>query len=460
METSLLEKLIIKGVYENPQYLALVSTIYQKNYFDDPVVGKIFSAISDHFKQYGQVIPEASFSGDPDAKVIFDEIRSLDFDIIKNYDFLYSETESHLKEHAVKSAIIDSVDIIDGKKDVNIIRTTLEDALCKSLKVDIGLEYFVNIGERLRKAFASDVTRIPSYFPQLDEYINGGFPPYTLNVVISRIHGFKSAMMANMSARQVLQGHNVVVMTLEMSEEMYAQRYDGIYSGLNINRMYLDKALKTSLMKSLSIKATENKGKLFIKQFATGKASVNDFRIYLRELTMRHIKPSILFCDYLNLMKVSYLKKTDMYSDIKNIAEELRALSMEFDCPVFSVSQLNRPGSDDLPLAETDIVHISESLGLPATCDSLFIFGNDKDLRTYENEIHYKVVKNRLGGRVGEINKLFFDANSLTIYDSSELDIWRGASLISGDQRRLKDKKVEMPRSLGKRSRGKKEDDE
>jgi replicative DNA helicase len=168
--------------------------------------------------------------------------------------------------------------------------------------------------------------------------------------------------MANVSARQVLKGHTVVMMSLEMSQEMYAQRYDGIYSGLNINRMYLDKDLRFALIKSLSKKAIENKGKLFVKELPTGKASVNDFRIYLRELTMRGIKPDILFCDYMNLMKPSYRAKKDMYSDVKEIAEELRALGLEFNCPIMSVSQLNREGSDDIQLSSIDIVHISECL--------------------------------------------------------------------------------------------------
>ncbi len=459
MEAELLERLIIKGCYESDQYLTLVSTIFKSDYFDDPVIGKIFSDISTHFKSFGKIIPESAISQDSDKKQIFDEIKSVDFDVAKNYDYLYQETEAYLKEKAVKTAILESVDVINSKKNFGSIRLLLEDAMCKSLKVDLGLEYFKNIGDRLRRAFSNDVKRIPSYFPQLDEYINGGFPPYTLNIIISRIHGHKSSFLANVSARQVIEGHNVVILSLEMSEIMYAQRYDGIYSGLNINRMYLDKNLKIQLMKALSKKAISNKGNLFIKELPTGKASVNDFRIYLRELQMRHIEPSIVLCDYMNLMKPSYRAKMDMYSDVKEIAEELRALGLEFNCPILSVSQLNRIGSDDLPLSALDIVHISESMGTGATADFMAIFGDEADMRTYENEIHYKILKNRLGGRVGEINKFYYDANSLTIYDVSELDSWRSASLVSGDQRKIHDKKISMPRTLGKKSR-KRSDDE
>ncbi|MFA5396716.1 MAG: DnaB-like helicase C-terminal domain-containing protein [Methanogenium sp.] len=394
MEAELLERLIIKGCYESDQYLTLVSTIFKSDYFDDPVIGKIFSDISTHFKSFGKIIPESAISQDSDKKQIFDEIKSVDFDVAKNYDYLYQETEAYLKEKAVKTAILESVDVINSKKNFGSIRLLLEDAMCKSLKVDLGLEYFKNIGDRLRRAFSNDVKRIPTYFPQLDEYINSGFPPYTLNIIISRIHGHKSSFLANVSARQVIEGHNVVILSLEMSEIMYAQRYDGIYSGLNINRMYLDKNLKIQLMKALSKKAISNKGNLFIKELPTGKASVNDFRIYLRELQMRHIEPSIVLCDYMNLMKPSYRAKMDMYSDVKEIAEELRALGLEFNCPILSVSQLNRIGSDDLPLSALDIVHISECLDP----DTTYVYRFNKNTYIYENVL-IKILK------VGDIIK-------------------------------------------------------
>ena len=459
MESSLLEKFIIKGCLCSDKYLALVSNIFKQEYFDDPVISKIFVDISAHFKEYGKIIPQSVLCKDDDTIAIFDEINSIDFDIAKNYDYLYNETESYLREKAIKTAILESVDVVNSKKEIASIRNILEDAMGKSLKIDLGLEYFRDIGDRLKRAFSSNVNRIPTYFPQLDEYINGGFPPYTLNVGIARIHGHKSSFIANIASRQVIHGHNVVIMTLEMGQDSYAQRMDAIYSGLNINRMYLDKDLKFQLVKSLASTATKNKGMLFIKEFGTGTATVNDFRTYLRELTMRHIKIDILFCDYLNLVKSSYAKKIDMYSDIKNIAEDLRALSLEFDCPVFSVTQLNRLGSDDIQLSGLDIVHISESLALAATADCLLIFGSEDDTRTYENEIHYKILKNRLGGRVGEINKFFYDANSLKMWDSSELDAWRSAAMISGDRRNLKDKKVDMPRSLGKKSKRRNDDE-
>ena len=85
--------------------------------------------------------------------------------------------------------------------------------------------------------------------------------------------------------------------------------------------------------------------------------------------------------------------------------------------------------------------------------DLIFILGNSEEIRLYKNEVHYKIVKNRLGGRVGEISKFYFDAVSLKIYDVSELDQWRSDSIKSGDNRTITEKKTKAPKGLGRRSR-------
>ena len=257
--------------------------------------------------------------------------------------------------------------------------------------------------------------------------------------------------MANVSARQVLSGANIAMLSLEMSEDMYSQRYDGIFSGLNINRIYVDDLAKKEMIKAIG--EIKNPGKLIIKQLPTGKACANDVRVYLKELKLRGIKLGALYCDYLNLMKPSYRNKKDMYSDVKDIAEELRALSFEFDLPIISVSQLNREGMGDLDLSTIEFIHTSESMALPATVDFLGIFGWSEELRLYEHEIYCKIAKNRMGGRIGEIFKLFHDTASLKIYDPSELDQWRADSIRSGDSRNIANKNVRAPKGLGKKSR-------
>ena len=291
--------------------------------------------------------------------------------------------------------------------------------------------------ERLTRIFTESEKRIPTGFPSVDEYISGGLKPYTLSVITAGTHQFKSNLMANMAARQVERGYNVVVFSFEMSEDMYAQRLDSIYTKLDINRMYTNKSLQKRLMETLKdVKTKEERGEVYIKEFPTGKAKINDLRTYLKELSLRNFYPDIIYCDYLNLMSPSKGgANMNSYDKGKELAEDLRALSTEFNAPVVTATQLNREGGF-LPLEDVDQNYASESLAIPNTADFFPILGVKKDKLVYESEVHYKIIKNRLGGMVGVIDKFYVDKKSLKMYDRNELDLWFEEAKISGDARK------------------------
>ena len=463
LDSDFLEKLIIKGMMTDKNFLVLVTSVFEPGYFDDSSISHIFKFCRDYVSEYSEIPQiETVINSLPDEfeqndiKEIFEEINTIDYDIARNYNHLVDQTNDYLKEQAVKNAIIESVDIVEDKERRPEIRQKIETALTKDIKIDLGLDYFGDLGDRLTRIFTASDIRIPTYYPQFDEYINGGFPPFTLSVLTARIHGFKSNTMANFAARQVLHGHNVVLMTLEMAQDAFAQRFDSIYTGLDINRIYVSNTHKNRLTRKLAeVKAQEGRGTLLIKQFPTGQASVLDFTIYLRELLIRGILPSIIYVDYINLMKTAYQVERNMYSAVKRIAEELRALSFAFEIPVVSVSQLNREGSF-VGFEELDFTYIAESLGLPATADFMAIMGTDDDAMVYQNELLYKIVKNRLGGRVGEVDRLYYDSRSLKMYDSTELDLWNQDATTSGDSRDIApppNHREEANRTRGRRNR-------
>jgi len=455
LDPNFLEKLMVKAMMVDKQYLTLISSAFMPEYFDNSAVSSIFSCLKEQLESVGTipskdiVINTVNQDVKDDVIEVFTESESIDFDLT-DQQYLLSETNEYLKEQAIKKAIIESVNIIDNRGEKEAIRKSIEDALCKDLTVDLGLRYFQDLGARLRRIFTASDVRVPVFFPQFDEYLGGGFPPFTLSVLVARIHGFKSNSMANFAARQVLQGYTPVIMTLEMAQDAYAQRFDSIYSQLDINRMYSESQHRELMEKLGGVKSIEDRGELYIKQFPTGEASIRDFRIYLRELLLRGIEFHILYVDYINLMK-SIFGALDMYSRVKSIAEELRALSFEFKVPVVSVSQLNREGSF-VGFEELDFIYIAESLGLPATADFMAILGTDDDSLVYESEIHYKIIKNRLAGRVGEIGKMYVDTRNLKMYDESELDMWIADAQISGDERNLA--AIRTQQETGRRRRG------
>lgn len=330
---------------------------------------------------------------------------------------------------------MDSVDLVKKKDDINKAREYIEAALTKTLKKQIGLDYWGDLSERLKRMFSAENTRIPTYYPQLDEYLNGGLTPYTLSVILASMHGFKSNLMINIATRQMMHGHSVAYLSLEMAEDELGKRVDAQLTKLDINRIYDTK--RKEFLANIKNVRTGNEGKLLIKQFPTGTASVNDFRSYLYELQMRDIGLECIYVDYLNIMKpTSNSGDGNLYTDVKKIGEELRAMSYIFKCPIVSATQVNRGGLNS-EIGQITFANLSESIGTAATADFIMVLGTDTDSLVYQNEVFYKILKNRLGGRVGEIDKMYVDNKSLKMYDSVELDQWIEDANISGATREM-----------------------
>ena len=444
-----MEQCIIKSALVDKTYAITITEKFKKDYFDNDVTGTIFWKIKEHINEFNtlpdQEIIVNSIKKDEEKESVndfFDQINSIDFDHNKNYDWLFEKTNDYLKDRALKYAIMQSIDVIENKEDNLKIKNLVEEALCADLKVNLGLNYFDDLGPRLNRIFNATDLKIPTYFPMIDDIIEGGLPAYTLSVWAAVTHGGKSLLMANMLARQALKGNTGVLFTMEMSEDAFAQRFDSIYSYLDINKMYINSRLKKQLIQKLKeVKKQETRGDIYIKEFPTGKATVNDLRIYLRELTLRGIHPSVIYADYITIMAASNKNKNrQTYEDITEIVRELRALSLEFKAPVVSVCQINREGGF-LNLQELDFNYIAGSIGIAQDSDFVGILGHDPDKLNYQSEIHYKIVKNRLGGRVGTVGKLFLDTRNLKLYDETEFDQWIQGAKISGDERKPAEKK-------------------
>lgn len=437
-----LELVMAKAILEDKDYTVTTTRVFDDDYFDSPELQEIFKFVKTYFLEHKEIpdrnimlnsIPVSVKEG---VEIYLEHVDAIDLDLATHHTWLMEQTNAYLKDKAIKDAVRRSVDVIEQHGNTQDIRKLVEEALCRTLDTDLGLNYFGDLGPRLTRMFTDETQRLKTYFPAFDEIINGGFPPKTLSVFVAKIHGFKSNVMANMIARQVMNGKNIALASLEMSEDMFAQRFDGIYSKLDINRFYFNRRLKEELVNKLrEVKAMPGRGNLFIKSFPTGKGSVNDFRAWVRELQLRGVKLDGFYFDYLNLMASVEIGKSDnTYGSVKSIAEETRAMGFEFDMPMISVSQLNRAGTF-MSFEDVDFNSIAESMGVPATADFMMIMGSNDENMIYNNEVHYKIVKNRLGGRVGEMDKFFYDARSMKMYCSTEMEQWMDDIQTSGDDR-------------------------
>ena len=448
-DNEFLERLIIKTALENQQYMALISSVVNPVWFDNSNAGDIFIKLNEYFREYKQLpdktLLSALTSDSENSKSYLESTTSIDVNVTENFSFILDETEQFIKRSALKFAILDSVDIVNENGDYAKVDKLVKDALSKSIKFDLGSDYWNTLGDRLQRIFTEVKRVIPTYYPTLDEYIAGGFPPKTLNLLLARTHGWKSLNMINQAARQVLNGHNVVFFSCEMSEDMVNQRFDSIFSGLDINRIYLDK--KTDLVNILKAeKSKDGKGILLVKEYAPGFASSLVFSSFLREMQFRGTTFDSCYIDYLNLCRTNRVRKSEdsLYSNNKIVAEEIRGLSWEWDFPVISASSFNRGGakSDFDDVSNEDV---GESYGITMTADFALALGYDVDKAIYTNEISWKLIKNRHGGRIGTSDRFFYDPKSLKIYDGTELDLWFKDAIKSGAQERAVNEKSRKP---------------
>jgi len=230
--------------------------------------------------------------------------------------------------------------------------------------------------------------------PIVDINVNHPNHRYYTNGVSSHNTGVgKSLFMCHVASSAMLQGRNVLYITLEMAEERIAERIDA--NLLNVPIQQLVDLPRSTFQTKVNSVAKKTQGSLVIKEYPTASAHSGHFKALLNELALKKsFRPDIIFIDYLNICASSRHKangSANSYSYIKSIAEELRGLAVEFSVPIVSATQTTRSGygNSDVELTDT-----SESFGLPATADLMFALISTEELEGL-GQIMVKQLKNR-----------------------------------------------------------------
>lgn len=321
-------------------------------------------------------------------------LKSAEVDAVDK-DWLLDETEKFCKDKAVYNAIMDSIQIIDGRN-AELGPDALPDLLSKALQVgfdnNIGHDYIENANERYEFYHRLE-EKMPFDLAMFNEITEGGLANKTLNVALAGTGVGKSLFMCHLAGNAISQGKNVLYITLEMSEERIAERIDANLMNLPIGQLKeLSKQMFEDRIEKINNKI---KGRLIVKEYPTASAHAGHFKALLNELKLkRNFRPDIIFIDYLNICSSSRFRagsSANSYTIIKSIAEELRGLAVEFDVPLVTATQTTRSGynSSDVELTDT-----SESFGLPATADLMFALISTEELEKL-GQVMVKQLKNR-----------------------------------------------------------------
>ena len=424
-----LELTILKNLIHDDDYARKVIPFINLDYFDVRAETVLCQEIIEFIAKYNKSITTEILdleiqNRDDLTEQEFKDIREIiptlsESDI--NTEWLIDATEKWCRDRAIYLALMSSIKIADGQDDNkgrDAIPSILSDALAVSFDNHVGHDYLEDYEQRY-ESYHKREDKIPFDLEFFDRITKGGLPNKTLNIALAGTGVGKSLFMCHLASSILLQGKNVLYITMEMAEERIAERIDANLLDVNIKDI---NELPRSIFESKVGKiAKKTQGSLVIKEYPTAAAHVGHFKTLLNELALKKsFRPDIIFVDYLNICTSSRIRSgsnASSYTVVKAIAEELRGLAVEANLPIVSATQTTRSGfgSSDVELTDT-----SESFGLPATADLMFALISTEELEAL-NQILVKQLKNRYNDPT--VRKRFvvgIDRAKMRLYDCEQ----------------------------------------
>ena len=423
-----LETTILSNLIYSERYTRKVLPFLKVDYFQERSHKIIFLEIHEYVNQYDALpslnaisieCQERTDLNEDQFKQIIEVLNELSNDPA-DHDWLVDTTETWCQERAIYLSLMESVKIADGqdsKRDKGAIPQILSEALGVSFDQHVGHDY-VSDAQARYDFYHRKEDKIPFDLEFFNKITKGGLPNKTLNIALAGTGVGKSLFMCHVASSALLQGKNVLYITMEMAEEKIAERIDA--NLLNVPIQKLADLPHQIFDKKIQALSKKTQGKLIIKEYPTASAHVGHFKSLISDLALkRSIRPDLIFVDYLNICASQSYKGSivNSYTYVKAIAEELRGLACECNVPIISATQTTRAGygSTDVDLTDT-----SESFGLPATADLMFALISTEELEGM-NQIMVKQLKNRYNDL--SRNKRFcvgIDRAKMRLYDVEE----------------------------------------
>tara|TARA_B110000503_G_scaffold58741_1_gene93925 strand:- start:1419 stop:2846 length:1428 start_codon:yes stop_codon:yes gene_type:complete len=402
----MIEKTVLSNLVFNEDFYRKVYPYIKVDYFDDNNLKKIFDTYSTYVEEYKMPpsiealkisLDKRKDLNEDSYQSVMSNVDELKRDNDTNLDFLVSETEKFCQDKDLFNSIRKAILIMDGQdkdNDKGSIPELLSNSLGISFDSSVGHD-FIDDADSRYDFYHRKEERLPFDIDLLNKITKGGLPRKSLTVLLATTGGGKSLLKCHFAANALMQGKNVVYITMEMAEERIAERIDANMMDVTLDEL---KVLPRDVYtKRIDRIRSKTKGKLIIKEYPTGSAHAGHFRHLLNELKMKQgFKPDIVCIDYLNICASSRVKgaaAANSYTLVKSIAEEIRGLAMEFNCAVISSSQFNRDGYGN---SDVDLTNTSESMGITHTADCILGLITTEELDNM-GQLMLKQLKNRWG---------------------------------------------------------------
>ena len=405
------QHLLIEYLISSPETFVICKKIIEPKYFD-PELRKSVKFILDYHTKYN-AIPEPELIQVETDKQFKKHIITKD-----KIEYTCKEIEDFCRKKALQNAVIDAAEIIQNQQSENFgkVEEIVKDALSISIDTDLGLNYFDDPLTRLENLSLQPL-RIPLGMDSVDDLMGGGLAKGEILLVCANSGGGKSITLLNIAHNLVRNGLDVVYITLELSEQLVAQRMDMLMSEIHAalhQQKY--KEVANSINK---IKHTENVGEFLVKRMSSG-SNANDIRSYLKEHELSKGKlPDMLIVDYLDLMAPTQkVPPQEIWTRDKLATEQLKDIGEEYQLLIATASQLNRSALD------ADILHQGHTAGGISKVNTVDwqIAIIQTPMQKAQGEIVFQFLKSRSSDAVGKMATMIWDNNSLRIKNKPKKD--------------------------------------
>ena len=333
---------VLSSLLKHKEFLQNIHDILEEEYFDNPAHKWIVEEILKYHYKYHTTPTKEALS--VEAKKVENEIlkESIKSQLLEAYkasnedqEYVEQEFANFCKNQQLKKALLSSVDLLE-KGQYDDIRYLIDSALKAGMEKNIGHEYEKDTESRYR---AEDRNPIPTPWPHVNELLQGGLGAGDVGIIFGNPGGGKSWMLTALGAMPVSLGYTVAHYTLELSEGYMGRRYDATFTGVRVQDLGLHRQQVNDMIEKLQ-------GKLIIKEFSMGKASISSIEAHIQKLTDLGHRPDLIIIDYVDLLK-SKRKSIDRKDEIDDIYISTKALARELKLPIWTVSQVNRAGAKD-----------------------------------------------------------------------------------------------------------------
>ena len=402
-----IELYILKGLLCMPDYTSKYIEKLDMNFFSQHA-GLILKCIQVWHMKYKKVpsteilcdklLPKACKEDtemvDSCESLIFD-VKSLQTNVTDFYEWLADETKNFIRTKRIQIALVDAVDMVEKGK-INEATQVIIKASNIVFDETLGTDYFDDLEGRI-SSMKDPKKIISSGLSNVDKYIGGGWRPKSLVIFGAPTNGGKSLVIGDISYRLIEQGLNGLYITLEIAENILANRIDANLTNIRMSDLEQDPdMLMKRIVKEKKLREESGNpfGRLIIKEYPPGVLNANGLLALVRELELKrnNFKPDFICVDYLGLMAPNGKAFSDnSYGKLKSVSEELRAVASMLEVPIFTAVQVNREGfgSSIIGLENT-----ADSMGIAHTADLMIMMARTEE-SDFNNTMCWHIAKSR-----------------------------------------------------------------